>query len=173
MSSATAQSSGSRLDRSAERKDRLALGLGVLIAHQTEAHLAAVDGLDIGIVVAEQSRSFQVHPGVTAIAENVGQRPHVRPLLVVVGTQHLVGGGVRIARAFDGDFGVLGSAVPPAVIVSQHGRIDDAVLAVNPLDRVGEGAEIGGGGAVIRTPAAAVVNREVGGHDMEAALRAA
>ena len=58
MSSATAQSSGSRLDRSAERKDRLALGLGVLIAHQTEAHLAAVDGLDIGVVVAEQFRAF-------------------------------------------------------------------------------------------------------------------
>lgn len=84
-----------------------------------------------------------------------GPQPHVRPLLVVVGTRHLVGGGVRIARAFDGDFGVLGSAVPPAVIVSQHGRIDDAVLAVNPLDRVGEGAEIGGGGAVMRTARAA------------------
>lgn len=81
-----------------------------------------------------------------------GPQPHVRPLLVVVGTQHLVGGGVRVARALDGDFGILGGAVPPAVIVSQH---DDVVLAVNPLDRVGEGAEIGGGGAVMRTARAA------------------
>ena len=87
-------------------------------------------------------------PGVAAVAENVGKRSDVRPFVFIVGAQRFVRDRVRIARAFDGDFRILGSAIPPTVIIAQHGRIDHHIAAVDPLDRIAERYEIAGCGVI-------------------------
>ena len=126
----------------AERQ--VALGLRVLVAHQAEWHGPAVDHLHVFVVVTEQFRSFQIVHGIPAIAEDIGERAHIRPFVRIVGAQHFVGRRIWVASAFNGDFRIFGCAVPPSVIVAQHGRIDDRILTIDPFDWIGECFEVNG-----------------------------